>query len=566
MFYNIYGDAELSGESVTATVGVYRSASVGMVGRWTNPTYTIEEVSVPSNSLYGAYSASISAQSDQVGNVWLPPGFEYTDTYKKQYFYISSNMRFEYYYWSSGGQRKFSWPRYEILQGNQWVQQVIENHTESVVASIEGFRLTILPKNKGTFDVYHNDKGDMLCIDVAYRSISDPSSISYWYCACGIAPYDKILVDDYINSYKPKKSVRKGGRGSGTLRRGTIPSLPISSINTVLMASCQGYGNGLTYYKLKGDALSNLTRALYPTIKTSDKSAAARREALIGIMAIPYDVTTTPNATDIIYLADENVYCNDTECDFCSALLVSLNFGTFTFEGQMEDTFADIIYATYNLYLPGVGTVNIDPATCAQGKVSVTGGLDIRNGNIIYQVCTQSGSDDGWCLYGHYSGNVGTQIPISGVGGGGSVMGMIQTAGQIAAGAGMIAVGVAGANPLAAVTGVSQLASGIEKGIDQATMYPMIDHANALDAQIGGLCSPGVRMMISRNRMINPIDYKHLVGVPSAGAVDASEQPVSQISDFSGLTVITDIDISAISCTAGEKAEILRLLREGVIL
>ena len=565
MFYNIYGDETFTGESVTATVGVYRSASVGMVSRWTNPTYVIDETSVACNSLYGGYSASVVQEPGQIGNLWIPPNMEYTQSYTKQYFYISTNMRFEYYYWSSDGHRKFSMPRYEILQGSTWTPQTIESHVEIIVATIEGFRLTILPKNKGTFGGYHNDKGDMLCVDVAYRP-EGSSTVNYFYCACGIAPYDRLITDEFLNAYKPKKTVRKGGRGSGSLRVGTIPSMPISQINSVLMSTCQGYGNGLTYYKLTGSALSNLTQKLYPELKSSSKSASSRRDALIGIMAIPYDVQTETNATSIIYLGDANVYCDSGECDFCSSLLINLNFGIFDFEGQMEDTFADIVFATYTLYLPGVGTVTIDSATCAQGKVSVTAGLDIRNGNIIYQVCTKSGADSSWCLYGHYSGNVGTQIPISGVGGGGSVLGMIQSAGQIVAGAGMIAAGVVSANPVAAVAGVGAVAGGIQSGVDQATMYPMIDHASALDAQIGGLCTPGVRMMISRNRMLYPDRYLHLVGIPSAGSEDLDGELSAKISDFTGYTVITDIDISAIQCTSGEKEEILRLLKEGVYL
>ena len=578
MFYNIYGNDELSGEFVTATVGVYRSVTAAGETRWTNPSYTIEEETISCNSLYGTnFGTGQAIQTSQVGNLWLPPGFEYTESYTKQYFYIGSNFRFEYYYYSSSGHRIISFPAYEILQNGNWVRQTLggsgNDHREERVASIEGFRLTIIPKGKASIGGYHNSAGDMLCIDIAYRA-EGSSTVDYFYCACGIAPYEKILLDEYLGAYKPKKNVRRGGRGSGTIRTGTIPSLPTTAINTVLMASCQGYGAGLTYYKLTGSALSNLTKSLYPTMKISDKAQSARRDALIGIIAIPYDVPTTTNQTSIIYLADKNVYCNATEADFASSLLLDLNFGYFDLEGQLQDSFADILYTSYTLYLPGVGSVNIDPASCAQGVISVTAALDIRNGNIIYQVRTRSGVDKTESLYGHYSGNVGTQIPISGVGGGASVFGMIQTIGQIAAGAGMIATGVAAAKPVTAIAGAQQLAGGLQSATDQMLMFPQIDHAAALDANIGGLCTPGVRLMVQQNVMLLPNDYIHLVGVPSAGAVavvSGEEQPSSVVGDYAGknypaFVIISDIDISGFPITEGEKAEILRLLKEGVLL
>ena len=90
MFYNIYGNDELSGEFVTVTVGVYRSVTAADSTRWTNPHYTVEEETISCDSLYAtAFGTGQAIQTSQVGNLWLPPGFEYTETYTKQYFYIS---------------------------------------------------------------------------------------------------------------------------------------------------------------------------------------------------------------------------------------------------------------------------------------------------------------------------------------------------------------------------------------------------------------------------------------------------------------------------------------------
>ena len=219
--------------------------------------------------------------------------------------------------------------------------------------------------------------------------------------------------------------------------------------------------------------------------------------------------------------------------------------------------------------MPGYGTVPIDPSACAQGEVIVDAALDIRNGNVTYMVSTISDSDDGYTLLGHYSANIGVKIPVSGTSSMGDALGLVTNLGKTAS-ATVQSVGAFGSGNVAAgmrsaTSAFDSLASTAEQGVQA----PHVSNGHLLDSNISGLCSPGVRMIVTQNRVLYTRGYRDLIGQTSAGesAYDDEEALEAQkLSDYTSSGFfsarVTRIDVPFLN--AQEKEELRELLKGGV--
>lgn len=457
------------------------------------------------------------------------------------------------------------------LFGSEWSVQNITNVT------LTGFKFFV---GKGsdisvstTYSVYTFPEDDVMGISYTYRVAGQTGEVTA-YAMGLITPYTKLLEDEPIEPYKQKNISHAGGRGSGTTPAGNIPSMPIQQINTLLSSVLQGYGEGLSYYKLTTSALSKITSKMYPKIALFEKSAATRREAFVSLTAIPYPVRTIPNLHNVVHLADSEVSVPDGSANWIADLIVELNFGEFGLESFMEDTFADIAYTTMTLYLPGVGGVNLDPSVCAQGSIKVDAALDCRQGNILYRVLTKSNWDErGYSIYGHFSGNVGVAIPLAG---GTGFTDVVKNVAGLGMGLATTAMGMAN------VAGSTMTGGSIEGGVgatmagafafdraaigtaESAITVPHYDLSNNVDNMVTAFMTPGVRLVISRNRMINPPNYLDLVGLPTLGSKNNDGTCIGDFVDH--YVRIQSIRLDGLDLTAGEQAELLALLRKGVFL
>lgn len=507
------------------------------------------------------------------------------DSTHRYYLYFTSVFRFSFnYYYDENGVSVLTSGCFEyfdetrrdwLLFGSEWSTSQITNVT------LTGFKFFV---GKGseitvstTYSLYTFPEDDVMGISYTYRVAGQTGEVTA-YAMGLISPYTKLLEDNPIEPYKQKNVSHAGGRGSGTTPAGNIPSMPIQHINTLLSSVLQGYGEGLSYYKLTTSALSKITSKMYPKIALFEKSAASRREAFVSLVAIPYPVKTIPNLHNVVHLADSEVSVPDGSANWIADLIVELNFGEFGLESFMEDTFADIAYTTMTLYLPGVGGVNLDPSVCAQGSIKVDAALDCRQGNILYRVLTKSNWDErGYSIYGHFSGNVGINIPLAG---GTGFTDIVKNVAGLGMGLSATLLGMSSAaipamksgNPIAAGTEIASSAMGGAFAFDRAAIdtaenaitVPHYDLTNNVDNMVTAFMTPGVRLVISRNRMVNTPNYLDLVGVPTLGS---KNDDGTCIGDFANHYVrIQSIRLDDLDLTAGEQAELLALLRKGVFL
>ena len=464
--------------------------------------------------------------------------------------------------------RALSFNTAQVIVNNTWTNMTpVHEPYSRTYSNTEPFKITFATCKSATWGGTHPvSNSNFFGVNLTVLNSTMASATSY--CVYAFAPYDQLFSLKDPDAYKPNTTPMRGGYGTGTVPRGTIPALPVDSINSLLMSTCQGYGRGLSYYKLTLGALSSITKRMYPKFDFMGKSAATRQEAFVSLVGIPYNVPTTANAGGV-YLADTQVAVENGSADWVSALCVPLNFGTFYLEGNLTDTFADVVYTEYTLYLAGVGNISIDPAACAQGFIRVSGMLDVRNGNILYAVYTYAKNNLGEIIYAHASGNVGIEIPLSG---GTANTQFIKNATTVGISTASVLIGAASANPALLGAGIVGGIKGAESFAEDAISVPHISRANALDPMAGGYGSPCCRLMVSQNYMIMPDKYTDLIGLPSSGIViynENNEEIVAcKLSDFigKGFLRVQGIKLDNVLATEEEKNELVQLFMNGVFM
>lgn len=585
MYWQIYTDENLTQPLGVAIVGEVRRCYI-YATRFAEYRITLAgkaiEGHVAWHSDFGAPRYFVYHDGKE-GNT-LPNPFEphaREDSDKSYYLYFTSALRFAFqYYYDENGIATLTSGCFEYFDESvrdwrtvqrDWGVSPITNVT------LTGFKFFV---GKGseiavstTYSVYTFPEDDVMGVSYTYRVAGQTGEVTA-YAMGLISPYTKLLEDEPIEPYKKKNNSHAGGRGSGTTPAGNVPNMPIASINALLMSTVQGYGRGLSYYKLTGESLSRITSKMYPKIALFEKSAASRREAFVSLTAIPYPVNTLANTKNVVHLADSEVSVPSGSADWIVDIISELNFGEFNLESFMEDTFADIAYTSMTLYLPGVGGINLDPSVCAQGSIKVDAALDCRQGNILYRVLTKSNWDErGYSIYGHFSGNVGVAIPVAG---GTGFTDVVKNVAGLGMGLATTAMGMAN------VAGSTMTGSPIEGGIgatmagafafdraaigtaESAITIPHYDLSNNVDNMVTALMTPGVRLVISRNRMINPPNYLDLVGLPTTGSNNTTGTCIGDFVDH--YIKVQSIRLDGLDLTVGEQQELLALLEKGVFL
>ena len=482
-------------------------------------------------------------------------------------FYISSVIRFSYHYnptiWNTFAITKMemqdSSGTWQEIASSEYLPSIRIDGANTVFEGVgfyygQGF-FTI-----GSADTYKG-YGYYLALRTRDTSTGTTStSISMFF--------SENFLEAEAGKRVPTKNARKGGGASGRIQVGDIPATPTAAINSILMTYCQGNGYGLTYYKLLGNALTQITARLFPKIALLQSAVAARREAFISVVAVPYNVPSAALSHNCVYLADATVNIDGTgnEARVATALMIDINMGTFTFTNQLQNDFTDITYTEYNLYLPSYGVIPIEPATCAQGYVKVIATLDVRSGNVVYKIVTWAYGDEKPSLWGHYSANVAVKIPISGNSSMGDALGFVTNLGKAGASAADATVAFSSGDVAGTVSESAKALGSITKAGENLMQAPHINNAHILDANISGVCAAGVCMMISQNRILYEKGYTELVGRPSAGlsTIDEdTENEPSTLNLFAGFFTGKLVKVEGVSGMTDVEIEELRALLEG---
>jgi hypothetical protein len=347
--------------------------------------------------------------------------------------------------------------------------------------------------------------------------------------------------------YKPTKNSRAGGKGVGTYHGRTNGERPdIAARNGV--TTFGGSGNGLTYYQLGGvNALHQVVSYAYGLGEVRDNTYV--RASLVAAYLLPTLTIRKSSATGV-RIADRtyNSFTPPSSVDMLDIDHISDRKSCWYDFGELDGTgtFLDFTKTKFALFLPFVGTINLNPNSMQWRRLQIEYYIDAYNGNIVYWVYTQSVDSDTDELYGTYSGNCAIEIPLCGAGETGSMLGKITNmVSNLAVGAASIAAG----NPV----GAAGAAAGM---IDSLTPTYYVDRSGAVDTNGTALDGWRISLKISMPHELR-VDSSKLLGRPSFFRATIGSLPA-------GRHVCQGVDVEGIpNATAAEKQQIKMILEGG---
>lgn len=385
------------------------------------------------------------------------------------------------------------------------------------------------------------------------------------------------------NPYEPLDPSGPGG-GSGTFDGDSdtiaIPSLPtLSSADT---GFTRIYNPTLSQVQDLAQYLwteESVIETIWNHIKQFFENPM---EAMIGFNLVPVPVPDGGTETLKILYIDTGVTMNTAASQFVDVDCGSLTIGEYY--GSALDYSP---YTKVSCFLPFIGTVTLNVDEVMGRTLSITYRVDICSGSCVAYITV-----DGNAIY-QYSGHCAINIPFSAADFSSYVSAMMSVAKLAGAGIVSGAAGVAAeAGEIAATqetgnTSTSTKSGGkdIESGVDipqnESTntkasfdgisanvvintvaqvmgSKPYIEHSGSFSGNSGYL---GVRrpfVIIERPRACMPLTYQSLNGYPCMMSLS--------LGDCSGFTRVQQVRLSGCKATNPEQAEILKLLKGGVVL
>lgn len=348
-------------------------------------------------------------------------------------------------------------------------------------------------------------------------------------------------IENYEESYTPTTgNVTRGGTGNGYYPHNTPEganfSAMISDRNNALSAT-MGTGKGLSWYSMSATGFANsLAFAYGGDTLLGTISAEKRLAAYVGAYMLPVAVSGSASP---FWLADDARNFNTggaTHCKIVSSRLVYGDCGAIDLSNYGWDDFNDIENTRATLFLPFVGTVNVDMNAILRGSITVKYVIDVCNGNIGYWVYTHSMQAMGDLLYGVYTGNCAIEIPTSGIYKGNVLSKILNVGTSIASGD---------------VVGIAKVAAETVTDI-------RVNKAGGIDTSSTSISRFQPRLDIEKKEILRTDQYKEITGIPAF--------VTKNLSDLSGFVQVAAVDLSGISGEDIEKAELLSILKDGVYI
>lgn len=318
-------------------------------------------------------------------------------------------------------------------------------------------------------------------------------------------------------------------------------------------------------------------------------------QAIIGLNIVPVPV---PNGgteeVKVLYIP------TGVQMTKAASQFVDRDCGTVKLERYYGSALDQSPYTTVECFLPFVGTVHLDTDEVMGAELNIKYRIDVCSGECVAKIFV-----DGNCLY-QYAGNCAINVPISSANFSNYIGAVLGLAGAVAggfAGGGIGAVaGLMGSNPQqqtgATITTVSdvikternpdtgrQVKAGTthrvttqtkEQPVTKASFSGLVaENINNTVGQVmtskeriersGGFSGTsgylGVRrpyLVVKRPNMCMPSNYQKFNGFPCMITM--------QIGDCSGFTQVQQVQLTGMTATNPEQAEILELLKSGVIM
>lgn len=263
---------------------------------------------------------------------------------------------------------------------------------------------------------------------------------------------------------------------------------------------------------------------------------------IIGLRAIP----VTPETGTATQVTLGNVTTPSTiTMRPVTSQYIRHNFGEVTFR-EYSKSFLDYSpYTRVSLYLPYIGFVKVDADILNEKAVNIQYHIDVVSGSCMAFVLA-----GGKVMY-TFSGVMGADVPATNQSYNNMLTGVLGTVGGIAS----LAAGVITGGGIAVPMGIAGLTNSAAGMINAAKAS--VEHGNGVSGVPGvmGILYP--YFIIMRPMQSIPENIQKFTGFPS--------NLLKPLNDVSGFTKIEYAHLENISATESEKAEIMALLKEGVI-
>lgn len=381
---------------------------------------------------------------------------------------------------------------------------------------------------------------------------------------------DEVIPEPDGDETNTGNNVDQDGQGAGLGVSDAAEHINITALNNGL--SWGGTGNGLSYYKMPKSSFRQLLGDVWGTMfSQSPEEIASRfvagifnpdssalmfntdtiRSCLVGAFCLPISPTGSTSSNSTCWVGPYGAYAPNSY--YITDRFV--DSGTHTISTRFADDgagdFSDFLQSTATLYLPFVGTINVDITALARGNLSIETVIDQYTGNITYWVYTTSmqAPNNVAVLYGVYTGNCAVDVPICGIGDAGNVMKKVMNIGsQISSGLGSVAMGDA--------SGLVQAGIGLESSLLNLKEKSAVNRGGSMDVNSGALQGLHITLQIKRSRPLKQENRRDIEGIPSATK--------KKIKEFEGFLKVKSVDLKGLSCEDSEKAKIESMLLEGV--
>ena len=366
-----------------------------------------------------------------------------------------------------------------------------------------------------------------------------------------VGVFNGINADEYIPSTDPyqddeDESDGGGGEGGGTgdgdnytddSEDNDVPDLPgLSAVDTGFITL---YAPTISQLK----ALANYLWGDIFDITTWKKVMADPMDAIIGLSIVPVTVPVSGSHPITVGNISTGLSANKASTQYLEVVC-----GTITIEEYWKAYLDYSPYTKISIYLPFIGSQELDTDLIQAGTLGVTYHIDILSGACVAFI-TANGN-----VIAQFSGQCAVSIPITSQDFTQTIMSLGQL---VASGIGVVATGGMSA-PVqgAAIAGLATAAANTAANV--ISSKPTFAKSGNMAGSNGLMGVQTPYIIIQKPKLCVPDRQNSFTGYP--GYV------TRKIGNLVGFTQMQDVHLKGISCTDSERDEILSLLRSGVIV
>lgn len=350
-----------------------------------------------------------------------------------------------------------------------------------------------------------------------------------------------ILDSDPDNPYEIDPSTPGGGGGSGVwagvddVEKAEFPTLP------TLSAASAGF---ITMYNPTNSQLHALANFLWSSafdIDTFKKLFSDPMECIIGLGIIPVNPSLAGAKNVKFGDVDSGVSMSYLSNQFCEK-----DFGTVDIKEYVQSFLDYSPYVDISIYLPYIGFCKLNPDDVMGRSLHLKYYVDCLTGG-----CTACIYVSGRGVMYQFNGNCIANIPLTAINYSGAIQNAVSCVGAIAT----TALGAVSGNAPIAAAGVASIATNAANTAVNTKEH--VQRSGSMGGASGLLAVQRPYVIIQRPRMCVPDELNKFVG----NMVNIT----MKLQNCVGFTMIEQIRLDKVKAMQEEKAELLRLLKEGVI-